>query len=246
MRLHRFIIFDDFEKRFTGLPVIDEVLRTIDITDQRVVRQVHSVLRLKLGDEFILCDKEGREAHVRIAKISARTLHVRIDSIVQNQIKSDRACILYCAVLKKDSFEWVVQKCTEVGVSHIFPIITKRTVKLSVSLTRLEAIAIEAAEQSGRGFVPLIVEPQTFENAISEAKKKGTIIFCDPSGEVPITQARISKEKIVNIFIGPEGGWDPYELDRARISGAQIVSLGKTILRAETAAIVASYMAVNP
>ncbi len=236
MRINRFIGDFDFDSVES-----DKIIRAVELSDQRIVHQIRSVLRLKVGDELILCDGKGLDARARITRINAKTIDARVEEFLKNQSESSIVCILYCAVLKKDSFEWVAQKSTEVGVSHIFPVITKRTVKSSLSLTRLCAIMREAAEQSGQGRIPIITEPISFEKAIEEAPKRGIALFCDKSGSEQIASFRLGKERPAHIFIGPEGGWDPYEIDRARLSGAHIVNLGKTILRAETAAVVAAY-----
>lgn len=245
MRLHRFIGEYEFDMQPTGITAFDNVLRTIEISEPRMVTQIRSVLKLKVGEEIILCDGKGTDARARITAIKARAVEAEVQEISKNETESSIACILWVSVLKKDSFEWVVQKATEVGVTHVFPLITKRTVKTALSFSRLFTIAREAAEQSGRGRVPTIFEPLAFEQAIHDAKQQGPIVFCDPSGSEQISHLRLGKEKIINIFIGPEGGWDPYEIDRARISGASIVSLGRTTLRAETAAVVASYVVVS-
>jgi 16S rRNA (uracil1498-N3)-methyltransferase len=245
MRLHRFIVDYDLSTEPTGISAFDATLRVIDIKDQRIVRQIKTVLRLKKGDEVVLCDGKGTDARARLTAIKARAIQVSLESTAPNITDPPCACMVWCAILKKDSFEWVVQKCTEVGVTHIFPVITKRTVKTAIAGQRLDLIAREAAEQSGRGRVPIVAEPLQFEESISMAKKQGRIVFCDHSGDKTLTSMSFQKEKIVSVFIGPEGGWDPYEVDRARMSGAHIVNLGKTTLRAETAAVVASFLAVN-
>lgn len=237
MRLHRFIL--DYGQ------AQEELSRTIHITDSRIIHQIRSVLRLKAGDQLVLCDGNGTDACMRITAIKAKAVEVCIESLSKNMFESSIASILYCAILKKDSFEWVVQKCTEVGITHIVPVLTQRTVKNSLSLTRLRSIAQEAAEQSGRGKVPLIAEPLPLKHAMNKALKSGAAYFFDPSGDEQAKNSFARREKGVSIFIGPEGGWDPYELDYARVSGARIMRLGKTILRAETAAIIASYVLIN-
>ena len=84
---------------------------------------------------------------------------------------------LYCAVLKRENFEWVVQKCTELGIRAIIPIVTTRTVKTGLKMDRLRIIAKEAAEQSGRGIIPVINNPLEFDRALEEAKHQQNIFF---------------------------------------------------------------------
>ena len=147
-------------------------------------------------------------------------------------------------VLKKENFEWAVQKAVEVGVKEITPIITARTVKLGLNKDRLKKIIKEAAEQSGRGILPKLNEAIIFDEAIKSAKENDLNLFFNIGGKnVQHSMSNISK---IGIFIGPEGGWDEEEIKKAQSSnGFTIVGLGKTILRAETAAVIASYQTVN-
>ena len=133
----------------------------------------------------------------------------------------------------------------EVGVKEITPIITARTVKLGLNKERLEKIIKEAAEQSGRGILPRLNEAMDFDRAVDLAKNSNDLnLFFNIDGKnVQHSMSNISK---IGIFIGPEGGWDEEEIKKAQSSnGFTIVGLGKTILRAETAAVIASYQTVN-
>jgi 16S rRNA (uracil1498-N3)-methyltransferase len=147
--------------------------------------------------------------------------------------------ILYCSIIKRENFELMAQKATEVGVKEIVPLLSSRTIKLNIKSERVEKIIKEASEQSGRGKVPELHPPMTFKDALEHAKSNDLNLFFDPSGKIfsPLTQ-----EKKIGVFIGPEGGWDEDEIGLARAQNFQIVSLGKLVLRAETAAIVASFL----
>lgn len=155
-----------------------------------------------------------------------------------------RSVTLYCSILKRENFVWVVQKCTEVGVKAIIPIIAERTVKTGINMDRLRMIAKEAAEQSGRGIIPHIFEPMDFTAALLKAKNESIphIFYHRETSIAPFSNLQ---SPISGIWIGPEGGWTPEEVAEAENSSFQISSLGKLTLRAETAAIVGSYMAVN-
>ncbi len=248
MKNHRFI--GDFSLKIGNLKLRDDEL----------FNQARNVLRLKVGDEIILGDGKLNEARAKIKGYERGVVDVEILAINRNQNESKNHVVLYCSILKKENFELVVQKATEVGISEIVPIITARTVKLDVRKDRLEKIIKEAAEQSGRGVVPILHDPIDFEKAIFGVDKSSINFFFDKSGEVfqhrksgGFTMLTYKSDPSPNsyklipihIFIGPEGGWNLQEIEAAKIAGFEIISLGKLTFRAETAAIIASYISTT-
>jgi 16S rRNA (uracil1498-N3)-methyltransferase len=129
----------------------------------------------------------------------------------------------------------VVEKSTELGIQRIIPLITDRVIKKSVNKERLQKIATEASEQSGRISVPEIREPQKLKDFLEENKGK-KIYFAHINEK---EQVDLEKESIV--FVGPEGGWTDGEISLLEEYKGIPLSLGKNVLRAETAAIVASF-----
>lgn len=213
------------------------------VTDPGLAHQLREVLRLKAGEVVALVDDSG-EYLCRLAVVDPMTVEAVVMETRRNA--APRAgVILYCAIIKNENFELVVQKATEVGVNEIVPVITRRTVKLNVKLDRLAKIAKEAAEQSGRMTVPLVAQPAKLAQAIERAAAGGRTFFFDVSGSRIFRPADTEGNGSRNVFIGPEGGWDENELAAARERGFEIVSLGDLVLRAETAAIVASYLACH-
>jgi len=233
MRLHRFIAKLDLTK--------DNIV----INDVRIVHQVKNVLRLKKGEEIILSDGNLNEASFQIEAIG-KTIGGKITNKWINQNEPKIHTSLYCSILKRENFELVAQKATEVGVSEIIPIISTRTIKQGIKLDRLNKIALEAAEQSGRGIVPKILEPLDFKQCLIRAQNNQFSILFDLTGTSIIEAAQslllYSGISQIDIFIGPEGGWDELELELARKNKFWIVNLGKLTLRAETAAIISSYL----
>ena len=212
------------------------------ISDPEVLHQLKDVLRLGPGDKVVLVDQKGNEATGEIVKLTKEFAELVLSEHRRNEAEPKREVTLYCAVLKRENFEWVVQKATEVGVREIVPIITKRTIKLGLNLERLQKIMKEAAEQSGRGIVPALREPANFQEALDLAGDRTNIVF-DASGE---NLSKIDTHpQSMNIWIGPEGGWDLEEVERARETKCKIAHLGPLTLRAETAAVVASYLVVQ-
>jgi 16S rRNA (uracil1498-N3)-methyltransferase len=165
---------------------------------------------------------------------------VEIEKVAKDKI-GEKKVTLFCAVLKKENFELVVQKATECGVSKIIPIITARTVKTGLNLERLQKIAREASEQSGRSTVPEISEPISFDESLEMTRQNDLKILFDISGKF---LGKTSKNSPA-IWIGPEGGWTPEEIKKATQNNFKIASLGPNTLRAETAAIVATYMLIS-
>ncbi len=230
MKLHRFIGNFNFNNS------------RVKIYDGDFLNQARNVLRLGVGESLILCDGNGNEATATIREYNKDFAEVEIISMTKNQNEPERKIVLYCSVLKRENFELVVQKATEVGVSEIVPVISKRTVKLNLRNERLEKIAREAAEQSGRGTVPKLHQMMGFEAALNHARENNQEnIFFNVSGK-PLEPDK--DKKSIGIFIGPEGGWDEEEIKKAHEVGFTIASLGKLTLRSETAAIIAVYLSI--
>jgi len=201
---------------------------------------------MKPGEQIVLCDGTGMDALVTIAEISKKRVDVRIEKRMKNSAEPPTNAILYCAVLKRENFEYVTQKATEVGVAEIVPVRSERTVKLDVKMDRIAKIAREAAEQSGRGRVPIVHPPMSFEEAVSSAQNNGVNVFFEPMADVPFEAIpKRRADEPIGIWIGPEGGWTEAEIAAAKAAKMRAARLGKTVLRAETAATVASFLAIN-
>ncbi len=234
MRLNRFFGDFDFQQK------------TLQIMDRDFLHQIKNVLRLGEGEGIILVDGRGQEATAKIMAYGKDFIAVEILEVKANQNEPARRVILYCAILKRENFELVAQKATEVGVSEIVPVISQRTVKTGLKKDRLAKIIKEAAEQSGRVRLPVLREALDFKETIREAKNNSVNILFDLSG-AKFTQSDCvnlaQQEKFgISIFIGPEGGWSEEEIALAKEAGFKIASLGRLTLRGETAAIVATYL----
>jgi len=205
-------------------------------------RHLREVLRLKPGDEVSVFDGAGREFRARVAH--ARREFAELE--VENEIEAARPesplhITLAVALLKGEKFDLVVQKATELGVTKFLPLITRYAdIKLrdeadaTKRVTRWQRIALEAAKQSGRAVVPEINPPEQFTAVLRPLNP--CLLFSEKGGHglTPIETDEVTA------IIGSEGGWADEELEQARAGGAQIVTLGGRILRAETAAITAA------
>jgi 16S rRNA (uracil1498-N3)-methyltransferase len=200
------------------------------------------VLRLQEGDLLTVADGEGSEADAAIETLSKKEATITVAKIRTVKGEPTRHVTLYCSLLRRENFEWVVQKATEVGVREIIPILSERTVKTGIKMERLEKIAREAVEQCGRGILPSIAQPTEFEDAL-EQSKNGKNIFFHLGATDTLWKSDLGTECAV--WIGPEGGWTDDEAEQAKEHGHIIASLGTLTLRGETAAVVAAFEAVN-
>ena len=237
MRLHRFI------------KDIDIKLGVHRIKDGEILNQFKNVLKFRIGERVVICDGRLNEGTGEIIGYGKDYVEINILELGINKNEPDKNVILYCSILKKESFELVVQKATEAGIKEIVPVITDRTVKLDIRKDRLEKIIKEAAEQSGRGIVPVLRNPMNFEKAVADIGKDDINFLFDSSGESFGSLSADQWIEIENhpfgIWIGPEGGWAGHELQLTQKSEFKTTNLGKLTLRAETAAIVASYLVVH-
>lgn len=236
MKIHRFIISIDLSPQI------------LTLTDKQLCHQLSTVLHLTRGEEIILCDGELHEARCRIEALSSSQCRLSVLERMANTAECPINGTLYCSLLKKDQFEWVLQKAVEVGIRAIVPIISERTVKLSPpSPDRATQILREAAEQSGRGMVPHLGDLLALEDVFSSCVSKGvaTLFFHKQGMDFISWKHQNISPQSINVCIGPEGGWTESEVASAQDSGCAIVSMGATTLRAETAAIVGSYLALH-
>ncbi len=217
-----------------------------DLRDSEIVleddnaRQIALVLKMEAGEHVVLCDGEDHEAEFEILEVMKKSVRLeRKHEPRQTHRESENAVTLYLSILKRENFELVVQKATECGVTKIVPVLSERTIKKDVKLERLQEIAKEAAEQSGRGLVPEISEPMDLEDALHEAE--GKKYFFDFDGQT----FGAPNEERVSLFIGPEGGWTDEEREMAKRADCVIATLGPRVLRGETAAIVAVFLATG-
>lgn len=245
MRLHRF--FSD-EKILNKTAGGNQNGAGDLITQNSATAQWRRVFRFGRGDRVILFDGSGNDFICEIQEYKdgngnedGETV-LKIIEVVSNDVKPRSNVSLYAAVVKKDTFEWIAEKATELGVSDIVPVIAERSEKKNLNAERLEKIVAEASEQSGRGTVPKVHPVAGFSDALSGVvKRKQPGIVFDPSG-MKFSDKDFSvfpADARVAVFIGPEGGWSPDELAAFKQAGIPVLSLGPQILRAETAVVAA-------
>ena len=214
-------------------------------------RQIARVLRQAPGDSIILLDNTGQEYDVTLTTVSPQLVEGDVTQNRRGAGEADTKITLFQALLKRDRFDLVLQKCTELGVSAFVPIITERTVvrasesrRASSRLDRWQRIVTEAAEQSRRARIPAISAPASFDEACQSLspitlmpwEEERSMSLRNTISKLKLENTEISE---VSVIIGPEGGFTSEEAELAHRHGVQTVSLGRRILRAETAAIAA-------
>lgn len=205
------------------------------------------VLRLKVNEQVLACDGEGREALCRITENSGNEWTLSREDIRESTSEAAVQVRVYLAFPKADKLEHVIQKATELGAYEIIAFPSARCVSkpdeksLKKKLERWQKIAASAAEQSGRGRIPKIRVLSGYGVALEEAVKSDkALLFYENEHAVTLKMAlSASSYRSVSLLTGPEGGLEEREVEQARTAGLQVCTLGKRILRCETAPLCA-------
>lgn len=219
MKIHRFFL----EKYILDTELV--------LRDPSLVNQIGRVLRVRRGEVVALCNGEGEDSRYTITKINEEEVHLTLVERVASWVPEKKITI-YLAPIRKEHFEWALEKCTEIGATAFVPLLTERSERGVVKRERAEAVIREAAEQCGRGDLPHYGEP------VELTTLSGTeYLVLDMGGLGLESVGQTSKD--IRVLIGPEGGWTDAERAHFAKQGVQSFSLGATTLRAETAAVVA-------
>ena len=205
------------------------------------------VLRLKVNEEVLVCNGEGQEALCRITDTSGGQWLLSVECLRQSVTEATVEASVYLAFPKADKLEHVIQKATELGACEIVAFPSGRCVSkpdeksLKKKLERWQKIAASAAEQSGRGRIPGVRVLPSFKEALSEAARADkALLFYENEHAVTLKMALTqSPYRTVSLMTGPEGGLEEKEVQQAREAGLQVCTLGKRILRCETAPLCA-------
>ena len=211
------------------------------------VNHIKNVLRMKNGEKFILCDGAGTDYLCELAGNRERNLVANILEEKKSDTELPVRLVLFQGLPKKDKMELIIQKAVELGATEIVPVMTKRTIvkaeggKEEKKLTRWQAIAESAAKQSGRGVIPTVSPIHTWKEALASMKNLdyNVILYENAEGMKPTAEClKVAGQKgSIGIFVGPEGGFTEDEVSQCKEQGAECLSLGKRILRTETAGL---------
>ncbi|MCR5684639.1 MAG: 16S rRNA (uracil(1498)-N(3))-methyltransferase [Lachnospiraceae bacterium] len=222
------------------------------LLDGADVNHIRNVLRMRDGEEVIICDKEGIDHYCRIDGNDGGRLKLSILKSGSNEAELATKLVLYQGIPKKDKLELIIQKAVELGAFEIVPVMTKRVIvkegeasKEARKLERLNQIAKSAAEQSGRGIIPRVRPMIGFSEAVEESRKLDKCLIPYENADNSASGMEFTRQAIkalkgmdsAGIFIGPEGGFEEEEVKLAVDNNAVPISLGKRILRTETAGL---------
>ncbi len=219
MKIHRF---------YTPSLMLDHSLW---VRESELLHQWTKVLRFRPGQEVVLFDGVQHDKLYKITEITKNEVHLEYMTDYQRRLPSKNV-YLFWSLLKKDKNDWVLQKGTELGVSHFVPLLADRSEKTGFNIERAKKIVIEAAEQCERSDIPAIRDAMHVAKAIEQYKDKATLYICEQGSE----STHIDSENI-GVLIGPEGGWSDAEKQLFADQNISHLPLHDFTLRAETAAI---------
>ncbi len=203
------------------------------------------VLRMRVGEELTLCDGHGTDYRCRILSMSDGEVQAQVLQRMPTESEPTVQVTLYQGLPKSEKMDLIVQKCVEIGVSRIVPVgMARSVVRLNAAegvkkQTRWQKIAASAAEQSGRGIIPTVTEPIPFSQLLVAAEREYTLTLYEGGGS-PLGALVHEDTTAVSLVIGPEGGLETAEVESLSRIGAHTATLGKRILRCETAPLVAT------
>lgn len=216
-------------------------------------QQIRNVLRLKANSHIIVLDSTGFEFEVEIDNPGDEQISGNILSRKKVKREPDVKVSLFISLTQREKFELVLQKCTEIGISEFHPFVSSRSLvdgkRFLEKKDRWITILREAAEQSSRGKIPILYDPVMFTTALQTASAQhAQVLFAWEEADLSVAIGKLGdsiKGQSIALFIGPEGGFSEEEAAKAQEMGAQVISLGKPILRMETAAIAAAFYLLN-
>lgn len=223
---------------------VDSIDGDVVILDGEAARHIGKSLRMKVGDMLTLTNGDGNDYGCQIEEVTKDTVSLKV--CYKQASDSEPSCkvTIYQGVPKASKMEDIIQKCVELGVTKIVPTLTKRCVSrpdekgANKKNVRYQKIALEAAQQSGRGIVPEIATQVTLKQALAQDDSNVKIVFYEGGGESLKTLVNADTNS-VSIYIGPEGGFEESEVEQIEEKGATRATLGPRILRTQTAPVAA-------
>lgn len=225
----------------------DQVKGDLILIEGSDVNHMKNVLRMRQGEEVTISDGNNRQYLCEIKEYENEQAVLQIVEETSTNTELPSRIYLFQGLPKQDKMELIVQKCVELGVYNIIPVATKRCVvklddkKARKKTERWQQIAESAAKQAGRGVIPEVQDVMNFKSALECAKKLDVVLIpyelAEGMQETKQVISNIKPGQSVGIFIGPEGGFEREEVEMAIETGAKAITLGKRILRTETAGL---------
>lgn len=219
--------------------------RSVTLTGENAAHA--KVLRLKTGEQVLLCDGQGMEAVCAVEVANSQSIELKVLESRPCQSEAAVKVSIYMSLPKAEKLEHVIQKGTELGADEIIAFPSARCVSrpdeksLKKKLERWQKIAASAAEQSGRGKIPQVIVLTGFQQALERASEAGTAILLYENERATTLRMALESGPLssVSLISGPEGGFETWEVEKAQEKGIQICTLGRRILRCETAPLCA-------
>lgn len=231
---------------------IDDTSNDKIIISDENARHIAKSLRMTVGEKLTLCSGDGYDCNCVINEITADCVYVTVESRAPSYTEPNVSVTLYQCMPKGDKMELIIQKCVELGAAQIIPVMSARCISrpdnkaMAKKLMRWNKISLEAAQQSERGIIPKVGDTVNFDAALQLMKQHDLAILFYEKGGLPLNElinAAMSSnnDKLsIGIMVGPEGGFEPSEVDKATQNGINITTLGSRILRTETAGMTAA------
>lgn len=208
-------------------------------------KHIAKVLRMKVGERLVACDTKGKDYDCVIEELSDKQVELSVERVYPSETEPTVAVTLYQAMPKSDKMELIIQKAVELGVSAIVPVQTKRCVSrpdeksMKKKLERYNRIALEAAKQCGRGRIPQVLPMLDYAQALKAMKEDEKAMLFYENSTSSFRKELEQGASSVSIMVGAEGGFEEEEVRQALDMGIASLSLGKRILRCETAPLAA-------
>ena len=222
----------------------DNVNSEIGIVTGDDRKHIEKSLRMKIGDEIVLCNQTGQDYFGNIDSISESEVTVKIYNVLPSKGESPVNINLIMANPKGDKMDLIVQKCTELGVKEITPMLTQYCVSrpdqksMKKKIDRWQKIAEEASKQSGRGIIPKINQCVEFKEIVNNMPNESLNLICYEKYGTTIKETiKDDSNQKINLIIGSEGGFSDKEIEEIKNNNINIITLGDRILRCETAPI---------
>lgn len=225
----------------------DQVKGDLIFVEGSDVNHMKNVLRMRIDEEVTISDGNNRQYLCKIKEYDNEEAILHIVEEMTTDTELPSRIYLFQGLPKQDKMELIVQKCVELGVYQVIPVATKRCVvklddkKAKKKIERWQQIAESAAKQAGRGLIPEVTDVLSFKEALKYADELDVVLIpyelAEGMNETKRIISEIKPGQSVGIFIGPEGGFEKEEVEAAIDSGAKAITLGKRILRTETAGL---------
>lgn len=229
----------------------DNILDNKIIISDDDARHIKKVLRMKIGEEVFVSSSNKIDYKCKITSLSGEDVILEIISEYQNNTEPSVEIVLYQALPKGDKMDMIIQKAVELGVTKIVPILTKRCVSrpdeksMKKKIIRYQKIAKEAAKQCGRGIIPNVDRLKSFDDAINNEENLQKMVLLYEGGGDRLNDIILENQTSVGIIVGSEGGFDEEEVIKATNKGILKATLGRLILRCETAPLTAISIIMN-